>query len=312
MLSRNGEYVCEKCGLVHDESRVAAFIKQGYESKHEPLQRHAEPFIKSPFKVPIPWRKAGRGRRDIDGTLVQHYSKLDIIHRYYIDGLPLKSLRRAYAALLSSCSLIHPQIAPTIKRRSLEMYYTVVLKNKHTKKNHVAIMMACFYVALREIDRSTDLTLNKLIMHVRKLGFNISLSDIFKALFTLRKTLGVILKPRKSDDLLPYAISKIINDDNIKRRLAKNGIDPLLYSKKLYEETVALLQKRQLQKNPLSLIATALYTADKILALKYQWKEVLSQKNLSLLLGVSPFTIRELYYKVFRKYIFSGSEVLEK
>ena len=279
--------------------------REGEEEKNAPYQ-YVEMFNKSPFKTPIPWYKIKRCSREGKSIQekMQYYSKLDFIHRYYIDGLPIKSIRKAYAILLSLCSLIPIQITSSIKRRALEMYYATVIKKKHVKKNHVALMTACFYIALRERNQSTDLTLKKLITHIRKLGFNISLSDVFRAFFTLRKTIGVLLKPRKSDDLLPSAVKKIISDTNIRRKLAKNNIDLLLYSKRLYEEARSLLQRSGLQKNPLSLIAAALYTADKILASKYRWKEMLTQRVLSSILDVSPFTIRELYYKAFRKYIF--------
>jgi len=309
VVSKTGEYVCEKCGLIYDRTKMNALTKRDdKEEKNAPYQ-YVEMLNKSPFKTPISWygvKRKGREEKSIQEK-IQYYSKLDFIQRYYIDGLPIKSVRKAYAILLSLCSLIPIQMTSSIKRRALEMYYTTVMKNRHVKKNHIALMVACFYIALRERNQSTDLTLKKLIAHIKKLGFNISLSDVFKALFTLRRTIGVILRPRKSDDLLPTAIKKIISDDNIRRKMAKNNIDPLLYSKKLYEEAKTLLQKSGLQKNPLSLIAAALYTADKILASRFQWKEMLTQKVLSSILDVSPFTIRELYYKTFRKYIFGDN-----
>ncbi|MHC1637429.1 MAG: transcription initiation factor IIB family protein [Candidatus Nezhaarchaeales archaeon] len=310
ILSKSGEYVCEKCGLVYEGAKIDALIKREYEERNNTSYQYVEVLNKSPFKTSISWYKFnGKSREKTSAkTLMRYYNKLDFVQRYYIDGLPIKSIRRAYAVLLSLCSLIPMQMTSSVKRRALEMYYTTVIKNKHVKKNHVALMTASFYIALRERNKGTDLTLKKLIMHVRKLGFNVTLSDVFKALFTLRKTIGVLLKPRKSDDLLPIAVNKIISDNNIRSKLAKNNIDLLLYSRRLYEEARSLLQKSGLQKNPLSLIAAALYTADKILASKYQWKEVLTQKTLSSILDVSPFTIRELYYKAFRKYIF-GDDV---
>ncbi len=309
VLSHNGEYVCEKCGLIHHREIKESLIRRvnDDECKSNTQYHYVEVLNRSPFKTPIFYTKLkGDMHGDSYIKALRHYGKLDFIQRYYVEGLPIKSVRKAYAVLLSLCSLIPQQSISWIKRRALEMYYLVIIKNKSVKKNHVALITASFYVALRERCRNIDITLKSLIEHLKKMGFNITLSDVFRGLFMLRRSLGVVLKPRKADDLLPLAINKILSNDEVKRKASKNNIDLWLYSKRLCEEARRLLHKEELQcsKNPMSLIAVALYTADRILTIKYQWKELLTQRILSSILKVSPFTIRELYYKFFRKHIF--------
>ena len=308
IFSESGEYVCEACGLVYEETRI--FSPRGSIACGKKGSQHFEVLNKTPFKVPISWRNAC-GNSDVEkAKVMERFSRLDFVQRYYIDKISLRAIRRAYAVLLSLCSLLPVQLSSTIKRRSLEMYYNATLRLRSTRKNHVALMTASFYIAMREKYRSFDLTLKRIILHLRKMGINISVSDVFKAIFLLRKTVGIVLRPRSPEELLSIAIRKIMRDEKVKERLSRNNIDSHIYLRELYAEASLLLKKVRCGKSPLSLVATAVYTADKILVLKHRWKDVLTQKSLSSILNVSPFTIRELYYKMFRKYIF-GDQIEE-
>ncbi len=301
VLSKNGEYVCESCGLVHEEAGTALFSCLKTNDKRR--MQHFEVLDKTPFKVPRLWRNIDSNSIE-KAEVMKYFSRLDFVQRYYIDKLSIRAIRRAYAVLLSLCSLLPTQLSSTIKRRALEMYYSAILRLRSVRKNHVALMTASFYVATRERYRKCDLTLKQIIIHLRKMSINVSFSDVFKAIFLLRKVVGVALRPRSPEELLSVAVRKVMCDERVKKRLLKNNIDFLKYSKELYAETSMLLKKVKCSKSPLSLVATALYTADKILVLKHGWKDVLTQKSLSSVLNVSPFTIRELYYKTFRKHIF--------
>lgn len=189
----------------------------------------------------------------------------------------------------------------------MEIYYITAVRMRHVRKNHIALIAASFYIAMRERCRSCDLTLKQKLLHLRKIGLSVSLSDIFKALFMLRKAVEIIIRHRSIEELLSMTIREVMREK--RRRLEKNDIDPLLYSKELYTEAMSLLNKKMnCGKSPISLVATAIYTVDKVLALKHQWRDMLTQKTLSPILEVSPFTIRELYYKIFRKYMFGGQD----
>lgn len=302
VLSKSGEYICESCGLVHEEAKTNSLSRT--QNRGTIYAKQFEILNRTPFKAPIFWHRADAKRGTDEARVLEYFNKLDFVQRYYIDKLPIKAVRRAYAALLSLCSLIPGQFSSVIKRRTLELYYITAIRMRHVRKNHIALIAASFYVATRERCRSYDLTLKQIISHLRKISFSISLSDIFKALFMLRKAMGIVIRYRKIEEFLSIAIRKVMRDDRVRRRLAKSNIDPLLYSRELYAEAISLLNKISCGKSPLSLVATAIYTADKALALKHQWKDVLTQKTLSSILEVSPFTIRELYHKIFRRHIF--------
>lgn len=303
MLSESGEYICESCGLVHEEVKICSLSRAQdggtkYTQQFEALNR-------TPFKASISWHVIDAKKTVNEIRMLRYFGKLDFIQRYCVDRLPIRAVRKAYAVLLSLCSLIPAQFVSMVKRRTLEIYYITAIRMRHVRKNHIALMAASFYVATRERCRSCDLTLKQIMTHLRKIGFDVSLSDIFKALFMLRKAIGIVVKRRKIDEVLSIAIRKVMRDERVRRRLMRNNIDPLLYSKELYVEAMSLLNKKMYHgKSPLSLVATAIYTADKILALKHQWKDVLTQKTLSSILEVSPFTIRELYHRIFKKDIF--------
>jgi len=301
IISSNGEFVCESCGLVYEEAKVTSLNRPKVNDSKR--AQHFEVLEKTPFKVPIFWRNAGKN--DVErAKMMEHFSKLDFVQRYYIDKLSIRAIRKAYAVLLSLCSLLPIQLSLNIKRRALGIYYDAALKLRRTRKNHVALMTASFYIALRERYRKSDLTLKQIVVHLRKVGVNISFSDVFKAILLLRRCVGVVLRPRRPEELLSIAIRKVMCDEKVKERLLRNKIDFLLYSRELYAEASTLLKKVKCNKSPLSLVATAIYTADKILVLKHRWRDVLTQRSLSSILNVSPFTIRELYYKLFRKHIF--------
>jgi transcription initiation factor TFIIIB Brf1 subunit/transcription initiation factor TFIIB len=304
ILSKNGEYVCEDCGLVYEGTRMV--LSGCLRTNDKRGIRHFEVLDKTPFKVPILWRNISNDYGIEKAKVMERFIKLDFVQRYYVDKLSIRAIRRAYAVLLSLCSLLPIQLSSIVRRRALEMYYGTALKLRNVRKNHVALMTASFYIAVRERYRKCELTLKQIITHLSKMNINISFSDVFKAIFLLRKAVGVILRPRGPEELLPVAIRRIMRDERIKKRLLKNNIDFFLYSRELYLETSMLLKKVKCNKSPLSLVATAIYTADKILVLKHRWKDVLTQRSLSSILNVSQFTIRELYYKMFRKHIFGG------
>jgi transcription initiation factor TFIIIB Brf1 subunit/transcription initiation factor TFIIB len=304
VFSKNGEYVCEDCGLVYEGAKIALPSFSRVNDRRR--AQHFEVLNRTPFKVPILWRNIGNNDGSEKARVMERFSRLNFVQRYYIDKLSIRAIRRAYAVLLSLCSLLPTQLSLTVRRRALEMYYSAALKLRSTRKNHMALMTASFYIAIRERYRKCELTLKQIITHLRKMNVNISFSDVFKAIFLLRKAIGVTLRPRSPEELLSVAIRKVIYDERVKKRLLKNNIDSFMYSKELYVETSTLLKKVKCNKSPLSLVATAIYTADKILVLKHRWKDVLTQKSLSSILNVSPFTIRELYYKIFRMHIFGG------
>lgn len=303
VISEKGEYICEKCGLVYEDVKITSLTNPKIEFKE--ASKHFEIFNRTPFKVPIAWNKASDKNRVNEVRSLRHINKLDFIQRYYLDKISIKAVRKSYAVLLSLCSLIPLQFSGTVRRRALEIYYVTITRMRGVRKNHVALITASFYIALREICKNCDLTLRQLMVHLNGMGINTTLSDLFKAFFILRKATGVVLRPRKAEDLLSMAIRKLVNNENLRKKLAKNQVDASLYSKELYVKAASLLKRVCHHRSPLSLVATALYTADRILALKYRWKEVLTQRVLGSILKVSPFTIRELYYKAFRQYIFS-------
>jgi len=303
VLSESGEYICEDCGLVHEDVKINSLSKTQIKGASSP--QHFEVLNRTPFKASISWHGTDVKRSISETKALKHFNKLDFIQRYYIDKLSVKAVRKAYAVLLSLCSLIPTQFSSIIRRRTIEIYYVTAIRMRHVRKNHVALIVASFYIAMKERCRSCDLTLKQIMSHLRKIGFSISVSDLFKALFMLRKAVGVVVRHRRIEELLSIAIRRVMMDERVKRKLIKNSIDPLLYSRELYVEAVSLLNKRMnCGKSPLSLVAAAIYTADKILALKHQWKDVLTQKTLSSVLEVSPFTIREIYYKIFRRHVF--------
>ncbi|MEM0232692.1 MAG: hypothetical protein QXL22_01585 [Candidatus Nezhaarchaeales archaeon] len=303
VLSESGEYICEDCGLVHEDVKINSLTKTQIKGAGHPQQ--FEILNRTPFKASISWHGIDVKRSISEPKVLRYFNKLDFVQRYYIDKLSVKAVRKAYAVLLSLCSLIPMQFSSIIRRRTLEIYYVTAIRMRHVRKNHVALIVASFYIAMKERCRGCDLTLKQIMSHLRKIGFSISVSDLFKALFMLRKAVGVVVRHRRIEELLSIAIRRVMMDERVKRKLIKNSIDPLLYSRELYVEAVSLLNKRMnCGKSPLSLVAAAIYTADKILALKHQWKDVLTQKTLSSVLEVSPFTIREIYYKIFRRHVF--------
>lgn len=305
IISKSGEFVCESCGLVHEATRTTLPGRSKVSNDGE--ARHFEVLDKTPFKVPIFWRKLSNDVVE-KVKMMERFNRLDFVQRYYIDKLSIRAVRRAYAVLLFLCSLLPIQLSLKIKKRALGIYYDAALKLRSTRKNHIALMTASFYIATRERYRKCDLTLKQVVTHLRKIGINVSFSDVFKAIFLLRKCVGVVLRPRKPEELLSIAIRKVLCDEKVKKKLSKNNIDSLSYLRELYSEASMLLKKVKCNKSPLSLVATAIYAADKILVLKHQWKDVLTQKSLSSILNVSPFTIRELYYKLFRKYILGDQD----
>jgi len=313
VLSSNGEYVCERCGLVYD-AEVVSSLYQREDCGNRGINpcQYVEVLDKYPMSSTISYRplRGSSGNHGDSLKKLDYYKKLDFIQRFCISGLPLKSIRRAYSVLISLCSLVSHYEALDVKRRALELYYSTVMKNKALKKNHVALIASCFYIAIKERNKHlrAELNLRRIVEHVRKMGIHVTISNIFKALFLVRKATGVVLRLRRTEELITSAACQIVAQDKLRLKMKRNGIDPLHYTKKLVEEAKSVLQRvgNLNGKNPFSIVVTAIYVADKILAAKNGWKTLLTQKTVSAIFNISPFTVRETYHKLFRKMLVEG------
>ncbi|MEM4576818.1 MAG: hypothetical protein QW701_05070 [Candidatus Nezhaarchaeales archaeon] len=221
VISEKGEYICERCGLVYEDVKITSLTNPKIELKE--ANNHFEILNRTPFKVPISWNKVG-DKNLVNGVrALRQINRLDFIQRYYLDKISIKAVRKSYAVLLSLCSLIPLQFSGTIKRRALEIYYITITRMRRVRKNHVALITASFYIALREMCKNCDLTLRQLMVHLKGMGINTSLSDVFKAFFMLRKATGVVLRPRRAEDLLSMVIRKLVNDEKLRKKLEKTG-----------------------------------------------------------------------------------------
>ncbi len=294
-----GEYVCSLCGLVVD---------QLFQQPLELLDNNN------------PKSKGALGERlhIVDGL----GSYIDYYNSHKLSNLKLKKIsdkRRIQLQRLKNAQNIYTRYTNRqTEYRILRMlnqisvllnlpsyvrdnaaYLFRKIKNRYQAKivNHISLIAVCVILSIREQKNIAPLTLTEICAAFQKLGHRINERLITRTALKLRINLGYTVKVRRSEDYLARMISMISNNDSIKTKHLQQIRES--YWHKLHLKAMELLNKipkiDRGGRNPYVFAASIIYAAERSLAYEEKRPVFLTQKEVSSILDVAEYSIRDHY-----------------
>ncbi|MHA1314446.1 MAG: hypothetical protein ACTSSI_00105 [Candidatus Helarchaeota archaeon] len=315
-----GEYTCSKCGLVLS----TLYISPSYQLNENNFDtsNSSRNYVALGDRVNI-----------VDGLgsfIDYQYSS------YFLDkkGLPVsahyqtlfKRLKYRYDLRARICNReTHYRALKTLNkivsflnlndkiRDRAAYFYQKIIKNEEKKEitNHLALVALCLLLATREYKEKAPITIQEITKAFQKLGHRVSERSLIQLALKIRpKYNHLFLKQtRLSEHYMPRIISQVINNPEIRERLAIYNRNIEDYQKKLRIISQKILSEINKEmrggRNPHIFAVAVLYCADQIISKREKKHAILTQKLLSRATNAAEYSIRDhwraILYEYFKK-----------
>jgi transcription initiation factor TFIIIB Brf1 subunit/transcription initiation factor TFIIB len=190
-------------------------------------------------------------------------------------------------------------------RTDAAYYFRKIKSLNKNIKNNISLIAFCVFFAVRNKHHNAPVTIKEISSVFQEMGHRVVPRLILRDGVLYKKLLNPP-KPHISEDYVERLIDSIINHpplpERMEKKLSKWNLEE--YRIKLFNQTCELLKSFSLikrgGKNPFIFAGAAIYAADKILALKYQTKSILTQKFASEAMKIAEYSIRDHYVSVFK------------
>ncbi|MEM2144529.1 MAG: hypothetical protein QW279_04150 [Candidatus Jordarchaeaceae archaeon] len=315
LVLHSGEYVCSNCGLVVSKQYLAPAFNIHQESPLIRQYKHSVAlgervhivdgmgsyidFQRTPFffdgqGTPLPSDKQALYRK-----LKFRYSLRLRIGKKESDYRALKSLSHVTSML---------QISDTVRDRAAYIYQKAVKKTDKKISNHIVLVAACLFFAIREYKELAPVTIQELVQSFKKLGHRINVKKVIRTALELRSSfIQKHPKIRKSEEYLFRIISDIVSSPVIENRLKERGLTTEDYRNLLVQKSYSILTNLETTdrggRNPYIFAVSTIYCADHMISKKLGKKPILTQKILAKITKVAEYSIRDHYTSVLKSRI---------
>jgi transcription initiation factor TFIIIB Brf1 subunit/transcription initiation factor TFIIB len=200
-----------------------------------------------------------------------------------------------------------------IRNRAAYFYKKIVsTKKREAFTNHILLVAVCLLNAIREYGVRAPTTIDEVASCFYELGHRVSTRHLVREMLKLKVALGIRFPQRKSSDYLSRIISQILDSKDVLLRLKISSWEKEEYQHNLLKSSYNILNSTPQEniggRNPYIFATSTIYAADKLLAKKYDKKNILTQKILSQITGVAQYSIRDHYCKVLKEVILKQKE----
>ena len=313
VVLNRGLYVCEECGLVADTQ----YVPQDYIiSVHTEKNELAKQYVSPGERVDI---IDGMGSyignfketksRDHQGNLLPkekelYFRKLNRIYNFRARIRHKESQYRVLKSLNHATNLL--KLSDKTKQRAAYIYRKSLKRIDYKEiSTHPVLMTVALFLAIRE--RREPVTLQEVVAAFRQLGHRIPLNKVMRSIEILKKSPGIELIRRKSEDYIPRLVSKIVRDPDVSVRLKRRFWTLSEYQSLLLNTSNTLLEnispEQRGGRHPYIFAASVLYGADLLIAKTSGRRPVLTQKLLAKIVNVAEYSIRDHYCTLLKPYI---------
>ncbi|MEX2706248.1 MAG: hypothetical protein Q6352_013495 [Candidatus Freyrarchaeum guaymaensis] len=315
LVLHSGEYVCGNCGLVVSKQYLPPVFKIGAENS---ANTHHNQYIALGNRMHIvdgmgsyidfqrtPFFYDGQGA-PLSSDKQALYRKLKFRYSLRLRIGRKESDYRALRSLNHVASML--QISDSIRDRAAYLYQKAVKKINKKISNHILLVAACLFYAIREYKELAPVTIQEVVKNFKKLGHRLSVKKVIRIALELR-TLFIYKHPeiRKSEDYLPRIISSVTASPIVENRLKERGFTVEEYRNLLTQKSYSVLHKidniNRGGRNPYIFAVSAVYCADRIISKKIAKRPILTQKILARITNVAEYSIRDHYTSVLKPLI---------
>ena len=292
IVLHNGEYKCSNCGLVIGPEYTYDYplihqqrsrILSNGDTLGSFIGKYSSKFLKDTFGKPLANTKQKKFNRLKYYHKRNHYSSQN--QRRYIEA----------TRVIENINEVI-KLPEHIQEKSL-FYYKYILKNNKKRwfKNHINLILACTFITLRE--SVLPISLNDYIKALNLLGYKITKRTLLSVASKITEYHGIKLPSSKSEVYFLSYIHKLRFSEQLKKKLIRKKISSEHYlteitsiGKKILGE---LNQSKRGGRNPQILAAATIYAANRVYIKKYDKTTIITQSELSSILGIPAYSIRD-------------------
>jgi len=191
-------------------------------------------------------------------------------------------------------------------RNNAAYYYKKIIKNEERVINNISLIAFCIFYAARKEFHNAPITINEISKAFQNFGHRVNPRLILRDGIRYKLHISKESQPHKSEDYLIRLIDEIINHKDVGFRISKKGITWTLreYQNNLLKKCREILNKltqwHRGGRNPFILTGAIIYLADKLLAIDYRQKSILTQKLISEATNIAEYSIRDHYVNLLK------------
>ena len=269
--------------------------------------------------------------KDLTGKVL-HPTKQKLYQRLkknYAQFLRIKNHETEYRIfnILNKISL-YLNLNKNIKNNSA-YFYIKIIKNEEKVINNITLIAFCIFHAIREGSYKTPITIHEIVEAFQSFGHRVNPRLIFRDGIRYKhhlnnesishknddyliKLTNQVIKQKeeriaqKSEDYLAKFVNKVVNYKNLEERMIKKDLS---WTKNEYQNKLLngcnvifknLTQWQRGGRKPSILTGAVIFLVDKIMAKKYKYKPVLTQRIVSESIGIPEYSIRDHYVNLLK------------
>ncbi|MBY8996869.1 MAG: transcription initiation factor IIB family protein [Candidatus Thorarchaeota archaeon] len=184
-----------------------------------------------------------------------------------------------------------------VRDRTAYLYKKVVNESVGKVSNNILLIAVCLLMAVREFKEEAPITLDEIADVFEKCGHRVNVRAIVREALRLKSLTGHSPEIRKPEDYVPRVISMLMNNPRVVSKVQSRGWELKDYENALRNKTLEVLKMIPASKrggrNPFIFTVSAAYASDRLIALQYERRAVLTQKLASTATKVAEYSIRD-------------------
>jgi len=316
-LLSNGEIVCTKCGLVHEETSTFDIDHPFHQRCSQAFSRildHAEigsrPYFLGGLGAYIDFDRTfffrDRRGRPLTPEKQRLFAHLKAAYDVQDRFRGHETTYRCFCSLNRVAEIL--KLPKTIRRRAAYLFRKAIRSQRRVKRGTSLVLMGyCILLATREFDRTSPSRIREIAEAFQKLGHRVTAKAIVRVGSEYRDLLVPRQYPLRSEDYLGKILDRVVSDKRILHKLRRLSIEPFEYQKSMISVCNTLLKgisgAERGGRNPYVFAASTVYAGEIYLAKREKRKTVLTQKTTAGIAGVAEYSIREHFCSVLKRHL---------
>jgi len=231
----------------------------------------------------------------LSGRMQKKFKRLKTIYSTRVRIGKNEAKYRALRTLNHVSKLL--MINEQVRDRTAYLYKKVVNEATGNVSNNILLIAVCLLMAVREFKEEAPITLDEIADVFEKCGHRVNVRAIVREALRLRSITGYSPEIRKPEDYVPRVISMLMNSPRVISKIQSRGWKTKDYENALRNKILEILRiipaSKRGGRNPFIFTVSAAYASDRLIAIEYRKRAILTQKLASTATEVAEYSIRD-------------------
>ena len=305
LVTSQGHIVCAECGLVLSREYVLPTYQMGERPSGD--SPDASMYVSLGNRMHIVdglgsyigfhkdrYFQDAQGQA-LSGRMQKKFKRLKTIYSTRIRIGKNEAKYRALRTLNHVSKLL--MINEQVRDRTAYLYKKVVNETAGNVSNNILLIAVCLLMAVREFREEAPITLDEIADVFEKCGHRVNVRAIVREALRLKSLTGYSPEIRKPEDYVPRVLSMLMNSPKVVSKAQSRGWELKDYENALRNKILEVLKMIPASKrggrNPFIFAVSAAYASDRLIAMQYGKRAVLTQKLASTATKVAEYSIRD-------------------